>query len=135
MKIRNAVIFLLSSMCLSNDAKSQRSDTLFYNARVVEIDTIDYYVIVRALSNEKRMTILSPLDEKNKFIEKCTDSSIIKAGVDYRFVLLQTARIKGRDGNYFLLPLKNLYYGSKHLLNAGELPYLALNMYGFKVYH
>lgn len=135
MKIRNAVICLLSSICLSNNSKSQSVDTLFYNARVVEIDTIDYYVIVRALSNEQRMTILSPLDKKNKFIEKCTDSGIIKAGFEYRFILMQTARIKGPDGNYLLLPLKNIYYGSKHLLKAGELPYLALNMYGFKIYH
>ena len=127
-------LFAFFSAFKQRSVKSQNVDTLFFKSKVEEIDSIDYYVVIRVIVNEKRITILSPLDEKSRCIEKYKDSSIIKVGCNYSFVLQQTSRIKNSEGTYFFLPLKKFDYGNKHLLDAGELPYLALNMYGFKIY-
>lgn len=126
---------LIISITFIKMAKSQNSDTLFVKAKVESIDTIDYYVVVKAVSKDKKkVTILSPIDAKNSFSQKLKDSCIVKVGCSYDFVLQVTSRIKNGEGSYLFISLRKFDYNGKPFLDAGELPYTALNMYKFDIY-
>jgi hypothetical protein len=101
------------------------------NAKVSKIDTIDYYIVVkaRALKSLRRYTILSPVDEKSQMVLDRKDSCRVTVGAVYSFVLQPTNRIKNGEESYFLVNLKRFYYGNLKLLDEGEVPYIALNMY------
>ncbi len=135
---RHRFIYLLFFLTyLNKEVKSQSSDTVFIRAKVESVDTIDYYVVIKAISKKdsRRITILSPLDERNEFIAKYKDSDTVNAGCSFDFILKTTNRIKNSEGSYFFISLRKFDYGGKPFLEAGELPYLALNMYRFQIYY
>lgn len=133
---RCLIFFFIFLIAFMNMTKAQNNDTLFVKAKIEQVDTIGYYVVIRALSEDKKkMTILSSLDEKNSFVEKFNHSCSVKVGCNYNFVLQTTTRIKNGEGSYLFISLRKFDYNGKHFLDAGELPYLALNMYKFDVYH
>jgi hypothetical protein len=132
--------YLICLLVISNVfiavAKSQNNDTLFVKAKILNIDTIDYYVVIRAVSEDKKkMTILSPIDVKNPLIEKFKHSCSVKVGCNYDFTLQVTSRIKNGEGSHLFISLRKFDYNGKHFLDEGELPYTALNMYRFDIYH
>lgn len=130
------ICLLIASIAFVTMAKSQNSDTLFVKAKVESIDTIDYYVVIKALSkSKKKVTILSPIDVKNSFAERLKDSCHVKVGCSYDFVLQETSRIKNGKDSYLFISLRKFDYNGKPFLDAGELPYIALNMHKSDIYY
>lgn len=130
------ICLLVISIVFIKVAKSQNNDTLFIKAKIENIDTIDYYLVIQAvIEDKKKITILSPVDVKNSFIKNFKHSCSVKIGCNYSFVLQSTSKIKNGEGSYLFISLRKFDYNGKHFLDEGELPYTALNMYKFDIYH
>lgn len=127
---------LLALIVSIKAAKCQNNDTLFIKAKIESIDSVGYYIVIRVISEEKKkVTILSPIDAKNSFIKNLKHRCVIKVGCNYNFILQIASRIKTGEGNYLFVSLKSFDFNGKHFLDAGELPYAALNMYRFDIYN
>jgi len=110
--------------------KAQSDSKFFINAKIERIDTIDYYVVIKAISKNKgRVTILSSTDVKSPFSEKSKDSCSVKVGCSYNFIVQTMGKIKNGSDSYLFVSLRKFDYNGKSFLEAGELPYEALNMY------
>ncbi|HEY4194812.1 MAG TPA: hypothetical protein VGM63_04710 [Mucilaginibacter sp.] len=111
------------------------ADTILIKAKVLKIDTVGYYFVIHAEQNKHtNVTIFSSLDEKNKLIDKYSDSTSIQLNDTYTFLLVGLSQIKIDSGAYMFNNLRGFLYNNKRLLEADEMPYLALNMYKFKIY-
>ena len=136
-KIKKVYLVLFLAVCLSflisEKAGAQNSDTVSISAKVLRIDTIDYYVVLRIRPEGKAIpiTVLSPLKERSKTLMGSTDSVMVKVGKRYSFYLVPTMYLKFKEDLYRTVSLKKFYYGSLLLLNEDEVPYIALNMYRY----
>ncbi|MFT3824226.1 MAG: hypothetical protein QM731_09910 [Chitinophagaceae bacterium] len=128
-KISILFINLFSCVFVFN-AKAQ-DDTSYVTAKIVRIDTIKYYVVIRVQTDKepKQMTVLSPFDEKDEIIADKHDCVLVTTGKKYSFKLAPTSKIKIAKDKYLLISFKKYYSGDLLLLEEGEIPYVALNMY------
>lgn len=134
--IRYSISILL--MCFSVvGTNAQHIDTLHIKAKVVRIDKIKFYTVIRAKldTSDKLITVLSPLDEKNNVVIGKKNSTLIRVGKTYNFDLINTLKIKVSKQRYLLLHYQKFYYGPLLLLEEGEIPYLGLNTYKSKLFY
>lgn len=136
MKEAVIIYFLVCVFAFHREAKAQSTDTLYVHAKINKIEKIDYYIVIKATGkNGMRFTILAPLDERNRLTYNKKDSCIIKEGCNYSFALQVTNTIKNGKESYLLINLRKFYYGAMLLLDEGELPYIAINMYKDTIYN
>lgn len=134
--MRHIFFLMIGFSLLAIKVKGQKADTICVRAKILKIESIDYYKVISgiSISDKKNWKILSSLDERNRIIENFNDSAEIKVGETYAFYLERMSRIKNAPDNYFFVNLRGFYYGDIQLLKPGEMPYKALNMQGAKIY-
>lgn len=132
----SVVVIGFLTLCFLKSLGETR-DSSIVKARVRKIIYSDYYVVIKAtkIGDNKELTILSIRNERNKTVSACRDSIEIKKGKIYEFSIEPTNRIKNGTNNYMIINLRRFYYGKLLLLEAGELPYIALNMFNNKLFY
>jgi hypothetical protein len=125
-------IFSLFLLLLTNKAISQ--DTLYVKGKVLSIDSMKFYSVLKILtcdSTQKTKVIFSKRDLK---FEPGLDYQEIKVNDIFSFKLIGVFIFKGDDGENIILNLRSYAYADIFSLEAGEVPYLALNMSGIKIF-
>lgn len=118
--------FVLFFSLIAFQSKSQ--DTLKVSGKVLSIDTIRYYVVVKlqACDTCGSMVILSNrITTPNNTRPECKE---IFVGYYYCFTLKKIATFKGEDGINILLNLRKFNYYNVFSLDNGEVPYISLTM-------
>ena len=127
MKLNKLILSILFFL-LGLSVKSQ--DTLQIKGKVLSIDTSVYYVIIKVKVQDtcSQLVVLSPkinISTKKNAKSGCSE---IKIGNSYLFSLKGLSIIKAENGRNLILDLRKFNYYNIFSLNAGEVPYQALNM-------
>ncbi|WP_460623659.1 hypothetical protein [Hymenobacter tenuis] len=92
----------------------------------------------RSALDRQPLTILSELGGTEEAVKHNTPYAVVRPGQQYRFVLEQTAFFKisslSEPEMYDFLNLIEFHVGNLVIVGHGELPYVALNMYGYRIY-
>jgi hypothetical protein len=106
-------------------------------AVVNRVDTTACYVVLKAtaVADGHRYTVLSPRTGTVLRTPSGSSPARIVLGGRYTFRLQATALMQvSPAGPPLFLNLRSFNIGSIHIVDAGELPYLALNMRGFNIH-
>lgn len=120
-------------LLLASRAESQ--DTLNVRGKILSIDTIRFYMVIKIKScdtTHKIKIVLSPRESPGTIANSHFKDVVI--GNFYSFKLLGIYVIKGDDGNNIILNLRKFNYYDVFSLDNGEVPYLAFNMYNRKIW-
>ncbi len=130
------ILLFWGTIFFTKSALAKTGDTLVIKATVTETYSIDYYVVVKAKNeNGQKYTILSSLEAKTQLTNENCNNYKVKVGEGYTFVITKTPIMKSASGNNMFLPLGGFDYNGRQLLEKGELPYKALNMYKFMIFY
>ncbi|MFZ1798911.1 MAG: hypothetical protein WAU24_03525 [Chitinophagaceae bacterium] len=122
-------------MLLLLASRVESQDTLNVRGKILSIDTIRFYMIIKIKSCDTTHPIkivLSPRDSPVTIANSEFKDVVI--GNFYSFKLLGIYIIKGEDGNNIILNLRKFNYYDIFTLEKGEVPYLALNMSDRKIW-
>ena len=110
-------------------------------ATVTRLDLLPAYVLIKATSTADRqpLTILSPRGAADSSLARYTSRTRVRTGRTYTFRLQATAIMKmsapKKPEEHLFLNLHAFAIGKIKVLDASELPYVALNMQDFFLYH
>ena len=133
MKRCEILFTLILMLLLASRAESQ--DTLNVRGKILSIDTIRFYMVIKIKSCDtahKIKIVLSPRESPGTIANSNFKDVVI--GNFYYFKLLGTYIIKGEDGKNIILNLRKFNYNDIFSLDNGEVPYLAFNMNNRKIW-
>lgn len=121
-------------MLFNFSSKAQQQKAI--SATIVSIDKIDYYYLIKAISNKNDSiyTILSKTYEKNDFIKGKDIFFTVKIGCKYDFILQPTYTMKSGEDEIEYLHLEEFRIGNIIVVKNHEVPYVALNMFELYLY-